>query len=167
MTPRAFLPLILAQAALATVVMAASQMAGPLVIINETTSMKRGAYVRAGDAAAPAVGQVVALPLGGSARAYLHDRLGYPVDTMLVKRVAGAPGDAVCRAGGVVRVGVRVVEARMSDHRGNTLAIWSGCHRLKSGEVFLLGDAPTSFDGRYFGPTPVAALVGTYREVLT
>nr|MBW4093685.1 conjugal transfer protein TraF [Pseudomonadota bacterium] len=41
------------------------------------------------------------------------------------------------------------------------LAAWSGCGRLPNGEIFvLIPSVPTSLDGRYFGPTPIRAVIG-------
>jgi signal peptidase I len=141
--------------------------APPPAIINETASMAKGVYVRLGDAHGLGHGDVVAMPMNPAARAYLGGKLGYPADTQLIKRVAGLPGDMVCRTGSAVTVAGVKVQARASDGQGNQLARWSGCHRLKEGEVFLLGDHAASFDSRYFGPVPISALHGTYRAVLS
>jgi conjugative transfer signal peptidase TraF len=139
----------------------------PTAIINETASMAKGVYVRVGDAQALGHGDVVAMPMNSGARAYLGGRLGYPADTQLIKRVAGLPGDTVCRTESTVTVAGAQVHAHAADGRGNQLPRWSGCHHLKDGEVFLLGDHAASFDSRYFGPVPIRALHGTYRAVLS
>lgn len=139
----------------------------PPAVINETASMAKGVYVRVSDARALHHGDVVAMPMNPASRAYLGDKLGYPSDTTLIKRVAGLPGDMVCRTGSSVRVAGVEAPARAADRQGNQLPSWSGCHRLKDGEVFLLGDHPESFDSRYVGPVPISALHGVYRTVLT
>jgi type IV secretory pathway protease TraF len=141
--------------------------APPLAIINETASMAKGVYVRVGNSHGLGHGDVVAMPMNPASRAYLGAKLGYPSETQLIKRVAGLPGDIVCRTGLTVTVEHLVVRARATDGHGNQLASWSGCHRLKDGEVFLLGDHAASFDSRYFGPVPISALHGTYRAVLS
>lgn len=141
--------------------------APPPAIINETASMAKGVYVRVGDAHGLGHGDVVAMPMNPAARAYLGGQLGYPSDTQLIKRVAGLPGDMVCRTGSTVTVAGVQVQARARDGQGNQLVSWSGCHRLRGGEVFLLGDHAASFDSRYFGPTSISALHGTYRAVLS
>jgi conjugative transfer signal peptidase TraF len=141
--------------------------AAPPAIINETASMAKGVYVRVKDANALGHGDVVAMPMNPASRAYLGVKLGYPSETQLIKRVAGLPGDMVCRTGSTVTVASAEVHARATDGRGNPLASWSGCHRLQDGEVFLLGDHAASFDSRYFGPVPINALHGTYRAVLS
>jgi type IV secretory pathway protease TraF len=43
------------------------------------------------------------------------------------------------------------------------LPAWSGCRTLTHEQVFLLGDNPRSFDGRYFGPTVAADVLGPVR----
>jgi len=47
------------------------------------------------------------------------------------------------------------------DREGRPLPAWQGCRPLAPGEVFLLmANIPASFDGRYFGPIPRAAIIG-------
>lgn len=134
-------------------------------LINESPSLPRGVYLRFGEAT-PGRGATVAVPQPPAARAYLAG-LGMPGDVRLLKRVAAAAGDRVCRIDDRIAAGRRVVFARRKDHRGVPLPQWRGCRRLGPGEVFLLGDTPGSFDSRYFGPVRVADLDGVYREVLT
>ncbi len=79
---------------------------------------------------------------------------------LLVKRVAAASGDEVCREGAEVRInGVLTVTARLASSSGAPLPFWSGCRRLGPGNVFLLGQADGSFDGRYFGVTDAGEIV--------
>jgi signal peptidase I len=139
----------------------------PPVIINETISMAKGAYVRTGDLGHLEVGDIIAMPMNASAKAYLGDKLGYPADTMLIKRIAGISGDAVCRDGATVTINGKSVQASLKDTMGNELPTWSGCRSLLSGEVFLIGDHPSSFDSRYFGAVTRGELSGTYKEVMT
>ncbi|MBY0565718.1 MAG: S26 family signal peptidase [Hyphomonadaceae bacterium] len=47
---------------------------------------------------------------------------------------------------------------------GVTLPTWTGCRTLRD-EVFLLGDTPDSFDGRYWGPTSVELIEGAWRAI--
>ena len=51
--------------------------------------------------------------------------------------------------------------------RGAPLPTWRGCRRLNEEELFLLGDTPSSFDSRYFGPVARSRVTGVYREILT
>ncbi|MYZ49094.1 S26 family signal peptidase [Propylenella binzhouense] len=94
--------------------------------------------------------------------AFLSDGgyLGYGAP--LLKRIAALPGQTVCREGAEVKVqGVTWAVARERDRIGRMLPTWSGCRRLRDGEVFLLNwDEPDSLDGRYFGPLPASSLAG-------
>lgn len=139
----------------------------PPVILNQTASMAKGTYVRMGEVADLKRGDIIATPMNSAARIYLVKKLGYPKDTMLIKRVAGLSGDLVCRQDSVVTINKRTLVAARSDRQGNLLPAWNGCRVLSSDEVFLLGDHPSSFDSRYFGPVSRRELAGTYRAAVT
>jgi conjugative transfer signal peptidase TraF len=139
----------------------------PPVILNETPSMAKGAYVRMGEVADLKRGDIIAMPTNSAARNYLVKKLGYPKDTMLIKRVAGLNGDLVCRRNSVVTINKRSLVAARSDRRGNYLAAWNGCRILSPNQVFLLGDHPASYDSRYFGPVSRSELAGIYRAAFT
>lgn len=101
--------------------------------------------------------------------ATLADRRRYiPATTPVLKTVAATAGAVICRSGVVVSLdGRTIAQARILDRAGRLLPVWSGCHRLGVGEVLLLGPHPDSFDGRYFGPTPTALIVGRARPLWT
>jgi signal peptidase I len=139
----------------------------PPAIINETPSMQKGLYVRTGDAQELKRGEIVAMPMPKTAKDYLVGKLGYPADTLLIKRVAVTPGDTVCRHAGTLSVAGKSLQAIDQDKQGNSLPNSQGCHQLSKDEVFLLGDHPGSFDSRYFGPVSRRDLSGTYRQVLS
>ena len=83
---------------------------------------------------------------------------------LLMKRVAAVSGDKVCRNGQEVSIGGLQVATARSDR---LLPSWSGCQTLQDGDVFLLGEADNSFDGRYFGVTQAVDIVGPVSTVLT
>jgi len=139
--------------------------AADLVLINESPSLPKGLYVRT-LGASPARGAIVALAQPEAVRPYLS-RLGMPSDVRLIKRVAGMPGDPVCARNERLLVGSRDLPVLADDRRGAALPRWSGCRALRADEYFLLGDTPTSFDSRYFGPANRADLIGVYRSLLT
>jgi conjugative transfer signal peptidase TraF len=86
---------------------------------------------------------------------------------LLIKRVAGRAGDRVCRHGADVSINDEpAAKARDVDSQGVQLGSWQGCVTLDDGQVFLLGDTPGSYDGRYFGVTPSAEIVGQAAIVL-
>jgi len=90
------------------------------------------------------------------ARGYVGD--GVP----LLKRVAGLPGQRVCRIGRAVTVdGVAMGDALDRDKLGRDLPVWRGCRVIAPGELFLMnGDVRDSLDGRYFGPIPTRSVIG-------
>ncbi|MFG1359011.1 S26 family signal peptidase [Xanthobacter pseudotagetidis] len=89
-------------------------------------------------------------------RGYIGD--GVP----LLKRVAGLPGQLVCRSGRSVTVdGVAMGAALDRDRIGRDLPVWQGCRVIAPGELFLMNSGVRdSLDGRYFGPLPASAVVG-------
>lgn len=90
-----------------------------------------------------------------------------PPEVLLIKRVAAVGGEAVCRRQAEVATPMRSVPVLEQDGRGHALPVWSACRRLAKDEVFLLGDTPSSFDSRYFGPVRRSRLSGVYRELMT
>jgi conjugative transfer signal peptidase TraF len=97
-----------------------------------------------------------------SAARLAADRHYLPLSVPLVKRVAGLAGDLVCADSGIVVINERIVaETLLIDRADRPLPTWRDCRTLADDEVFLLvADVPASFDGRYFGPTPSAAIIG-------
>lgn len=80
---------------------------------------------------------------------------------LLIKRVAAAAGDKVCRQRDEVSVNDRVVAvAKASGSDGALLPLWQGCVTLDDTQVFLLGDTADSYDGRYFGITSTNDVIG-------
>lgn len=80
----------------------------------------------------------------------------------LMKRVAGLPGQEVCRRDNAITVdGVPMGDALDRDHLGRPLPVWQGCRRIADGELFLMNwSVRDSLDGRYFGPLPASAVIG-------
>lgn len=134
-----------------------------LALINESPSLPRGLYLRAGVTFKP--GAVVAVPQPLAVRPYL-ERLGMPRDVLLLKRVSAVGGDRVCAVDGMVVTPGRRMRTLERDSQGAVLPAWGECRVLAPDEVFLLGDTPGSFDSRYFGPVRRSEVVGAYREIL-
>ena len=88
-----------------------------------------------------------------------------PVHVPLVKHVAAAAGDEVCAARSDIFVnGVWVAARRLADAQGRAMPWWEGCVRLRGRQIFLLiAGNPASFDGRYFGITQGADIIGKAR----
>jgi conjugative transfer signal peptidase TraF len=87
-----------------------------------------------------------------------------PMNVPLVKRVAAHAGDEVCAFGQEIFVnGRRIAARRVTDGKGRSMPAWNGCTVLRGRQLFLLMDHPASFDGRYFGLTEAADVVGKAR----
>lgn len=80
----------------------------------------------------------------------------------LLKRVAGLPGQRVCRLRATITVdGVELGHALDRDRIGRDLPVWQGCRIIAEGELFLMNwQVRDSLDGRYFGPVPAASVIG-------
>lgn len=88
---------------------------------------------------------------------------GYiPARVPLVKQVAAIPGDTICALGQEILLnGRQVGERLLVDAQGRDLPQWQGCARLAEDQFFLMMPATAaSFDGRYFGPSNAADIVG-------
>jgi conjugative transfer signal peptidase TraF len=153
--------LVMASLALASVVALALPVAAgsAQLVWNVTPSAPAGLYriVREpwtrGD-------RVAVLP-GEALGADLEQRGVLAKGRLLIKRAAAVTGDRVCRHGADVSInGAVAAKARDVDSHLVPLPSWSGCVTLDGGQVFLLGDTPGSYDGRYFGVTPKADIVG-------
>lgn len=115
-----------------------------------------------------AVGDQVLSRLPADVAALADARRYVPATTPVLKTVAATAGAVVCRTGARVIVDAHPVAlARSADRAGRPLPMWAGCRRLGPGEVLLLGRPADSFDGRYFGPTPAALVVGRARSLWT
>lgn len=133
----------------------------PRLVWNASASAPVGLYrvlpampVRTGD-------MVIAWP-PERLRRLAAGRRYLPMNVPLVKLVAASPGDIVCAFGNAIFVnGHRVAERRPRDGKGRPMPWWRGCVTLQGGAVLLLmADSPSSFDGRYFGPTGTGDVIG-------
>jgi len=133
----------------------------PVLLWNATPSSPLGLYwvgssrtLRVGDTA-------IAWP-PAAARSLAARRDYLPADVPLVKSVAAVAGSRICATGSAVFVnGRRVVVRRSRDRAGRALPWWFGCHTLRKGEFFLLTPlVAEAFDGRYFGITRAADVIG-------
>jgi conjugative transfer signal peptidase TraF len=124
---------------------------GTLLIMNVTSSVPVGLYLTS--SAELARGDFVLIARDTLAhRAALSKGLISP-SMQLLKRVAGLPGDHVCRHGRSVWInGIIKASARNADDIGRPLRTWRGCRVLDAGEIFVLGSHANSFDSRSFGP---------------
>lgn len=131
-------------------------------LVNETASLPRGVYRLTAGPASP--GAIVAVTPPRQGRRYLAG-LGAPPDARLLKRVAAAEGETVCRRGQQLSWPRGAVVALQRDRRGRPLPQWRGCRRLRADEIVVVGDTQDSFDSRYFGPIRTSEIDGAYKEV--
>jgi conjugative transfer signal peptidase TraF len=111
---------------------------------------------------------VVAVPPEPLA-AFLAKRGYLPIGIPLIKRILALPGQSVCRSGFTISVdGIEMGTALPRDRRGRVLPVWQSCRAIAQDEVFLMNwDEPASFDGRYFGPIPLSAIIGRAEPLWT
>jgi conjugative transfer signal peptidase TraF len=134
----------------------------PRLVWNFTPSIPTGLY--SVEERSWARGDYVALRPTGQLQQTLRSTGVLKDGRLLMKRLAATEGDEVCRLEGQVTInGKPTVHAR-SDQQ---LPSWSGCRVLNAAEVFILGEADNSFDGRYFGVTSATDIVGPLRPILT
>ncbi|MEX0853531.1 MAG: S26 family signal peptidase [Bauldia sp.] len=93
---------------------------------------------------------------------FLAERRYLPRGLPLMKRIAGLPGQQVCRLRSAITVdGIAMGAALDRDRLGRDLPVWRGCRRIADGEVFLMNrETRDSLDGRYFGPLPMRSIIG-------
>lgn len=153
--------LVATLAGIAIVTTSASLHVAPWLLWNETASVPVGLY-RVTTLPIPHIGDMVAIRLPDTLARMLSERGYLPFGVPLLKPVAALPGQSVCRSGATITIdGATAGDALSRDHRGRPLPVWQGCHRLESGEVFVMNPAePRSLDGRYFGPLPAASVIG-------
>lgn len=127
----------------------------PRLIWNATASVPVGLYLSTPTGHLK-VGDLVVFAPSPPIAALLARRGWLPPGVPLVKPVAALPGQTVCRHGELIYVDDRLrARARSRDGQGRAMPGWSGCHRLRDGEIFVLAARRDSFDGRYLGVTPL------------
>lgn len=147
--------------AMASLSMAASQ---PKLVWNFSPSVPVGLY--GVDLRDWRRGDLVALKPAGQAEAVLSTVSALKPGRLLIKTIAGVPGDIVCqRAGAVAINGKHAARARILSPRGWPLLTTEGCNVIRPGDVFLLGDHPASLDSRYFGPVSASGVIGVLDPV--
>lgn len=150
----------IAAAGIACVLATIVQPPAPRLVWNASASAPIGLYAVVPGAQLVRGDTVIAWPPRG-VRHLAAGRRYLPLNVPLVKRVAAIPRDRICAIGARIFVdGRAVAERRARDAAGRPMPWWRGCATLKDGAVLLLMDAPASFDGRYFGATQAADVVG-------
>lgn len=141
---------------------AASGVDWPVKLIwNATASAPIGFYtVEPADALD--VPELVAVMPPEPLAAFMAERGYIARGVPLLKRVVGLPGQRVCRLRSTITVnGIEMGEALERDSLGRDLPVWQGCRVIGDGQLFLMNwEVRDSLDGRYFGLTPAASVIG-------
>jgi conjugative transfer signal peptidase TraF len=135
-----------------------------VILYNPSDSIPKGFYVRGRSELAH--GSIVTIRSIRAAPDYAAKRNFADAGDRFLKRIAAMKGDTVCSEGSVVSVnGKPIAERADLGAVGEPLPSWTGCVTLDAGQVFLLGDHPGSFDGRYWGISERADLIGPWRPL--
>lgn len=120
---------------------------------NVSASVPTGLYLLTEPAALSRGDRAVLWP-PSEMHALLADRGYLKPKTPLIKTVAAAAGQRVCRIRQRITIdGKRVGSAHIRDSKGRPLPKWRGCQQLRADQLFFMNiGVPESFDGRYFGP---------------
>ncbi|RJT31475.1 S26 family signal peptidase [Mesorhizobium waimense] len=139
----------------------------PWLVWNASASAPVGLYRVA--AGVPARGDLVFVRAPDSTSALAAQRAYLPRNVPLVKRLAAPPREHVCAFNEAIIIGGEIVARRFAtDVQGRPLPWWNACRKLADDEVFLLnGEAPRSFDSRYFGPVPASNVIGRLVPIWT
>jgi conjugative transfer signal peptidase TraF len=131
----------------------------PVLLWNASDSVPTGLYRILG--AAPQRGNVIAVRMPVPF-ARLADSRGYlPRNALLLKPVAAAGGDRICRWRMLILInGTPRAIAMGRDPIGRPLPLWQGCVTLQRDQIVVLGYHRGSFDSRYFGPISTRNVVG-------
>lgn len=138
----------------------------PRLVWNASASAPVGLY-GVSPGAGLQTGDMVVARLLPAWRDFAAARRYLPANIPVVKRIAAQPGDEICAIGDqLYRNRVRLVARLKRDGAGRLMPWWTGCIRLRQTQFLLLmTDSPASFDGRYFGATGRAQIIGRARLI--
>ncbi|GGZ32583.1 S26 family signal peptidase [Asticcacaulis endophyticus] len=140
----------------------------PKLIWNTSASVPVGLYVvRSENWRKPKT--IVAAQAPHVTAQWMSDRGYLPLGVPLLKHIEALPGQKVCRLDRIITIdGTVVGEALSRDRIGRPLPVWRGCQTIGAHQVFLMNTgARDSFDGRYFGLTDAARVIGKAVPVYT
>lgn len=147
-------------AALTALALPAAFHFAPRLIWNASASAPIG-FWRIQPSAPVSTGEMVLLKTPETVRELAAERRYIPLNIPLLKRLRAQQGDTVCAAGPAIRInGITVAIRLVNDKKGRPLPWWQSCQTLSERQVFVLMDAPDSFDGRYFGPVDADLIIG-------
>ncbi len=133
----------------------------PRLLWNATASVPVGFYTLRAEATYIA-SDLVAVTPPEPLEQFMVERGYIGADVPMLKRIAGLPGQQVCRLRSTITVdGVELGAALERDRLGRDMPIWQGCKIIAQSELFLMNwEVRDSLDGRYFGPIPASFVIG-------
>ncbi len=138
----------------------------PVLVWNHTESVSIGLYSI--ERTTPVRGDVVVIAPTGALQATLADYGVLPAGRLLLKKLAAASGDTVCRRGVSITINdVAVATAKIRTTGGRALPQWTGCRTLGADDVVVLTSHGGSFDSRYLGPISASQIVGVAHPLVT
>ncbi|MFC2952551.1 S26 family signal peptidase [Marinicaulis aureus] len=159
-------PLIIGAVAVAALGVASAAEFAPRLVWNASASAPIGLYSVSQERFER--GDFVIVAPTPRVQALIDERSYLPPATPLLKRVAARSGARICRNEDNISIdGAVVAHALRRDSKGRNLPVWSGCKILEADEIFLLNDHAQSLDGRYFGATKTAFVIGIARPLWT
>jgi conjugative transfer signal peptidase TraF len=143
---------------------------GPTVLINETPSESVGFYrLVSHPESAYRRGMFVVFPVPGELRDLAYGRHWMRNGIPFLKEVLGLQGDRVCVFADRLEINERFIGPVFTvDSAGLPLPQRRGCFVVPTGYFFAASQHYLkSFDGRYFGPLPLAVVTGEARPLWT
>lgn len=136
--------------------------------LNVTSSAPKGLYLIA-ETTVLSRGQFVIIPLPAEAADFVRTRKWHPAEqTPLLKRVGALPGDEVrIQEEGLFINGSYIGPVATADSEGLPLPRLRGTFVIQPGQFLPLSPYDKSFDGRYFGPVPIASIEHTVTPFFT
>jgi conjugative transfer signal peptidase TraF len=137
-----------------------------LLTWNATPSVPTGLYLVS--KAAYRRGELVLVETPSTVRALAATRRYLPSGVHLAKRIAAVSGDQICAQNNTIFInGAAVAERAAHDSEGRVMPAWTGCRVLQDEVFLLLPEVAASFDGRYFGPVSMRAVIGKMTPLWT
>lgn len=143
---------------------------GPQLLINETPSEPVGLYRLVVHVEADyARGMYVVFPVPQELHALVYGRHWLKDGIPFLKELAALAGDHVCVLADRLEINGRYVGPVFDrDSQGLPLPKFRGCFEVPPGAFFAASRyLDKSFDARYFGPLPLAKLLGEARPLWT
>jgi conjugative transfer signal peptidase TraF len=143
---------------------------GPTILINETPSEPVGFYrLIQHPESHYRRGMFVVFPVPPKLRELVYGRHWLRSGIPLLKEILGLQGDRVCIYANRFEINRHFVGPVFAvDREGHSLPQQPGCFEIQPGYFFAASQYfERSFDGRYFGPLPLAILTGEARPLWT